>query len=53
MTVYLTDIGRVRDFASVRNEFIDVGRPPASTAVEVSSLALPGMMIEVQAIAVL
>jgi enamine deaminase RidA (YjgF/YER057c/UK114 family) len=36
----------------VRNELI-TGPPPASTVVEVSALALPGMMIEVEAIAVL
>jgi enamine deaminase RidA (YjgF/YER057c/UK114 family) len=52
MTVFLTDLSRLRDFAGVRNEFIDVARPPASTAVEVSALAVPGMMVEVEAIAV-
>ena len=36
----------------VRDEFVDGAAPPASTAVEVSSLALPGMTIEVDAIAV-
>ena len=29
------------------------GRPPASSAVQVGALAIPGMMIEVEAIAVL
>jgi 2-iminobutanoate/2-iminopropanoate deaminase len=53
VTVYLTDMSKLRDFARVRNEFISTERPPASTAIEVSSLALPGMMIEVEAIAVL
>jgi 2-iminobutanoate/2-iminopropanoate deaminase len=52
VTAYLTDMAKLRDYARVRNEFI-TGDPPASTAVEVSSLALPGMMIEVDAIAVL
>lgn len=50
--VYLTDIGRLRDFGRIRDEFVVTSEPPASTAVEVSSLALPGMMIEVDAIAV-
>jgi 2-iminobutanoate/2-iminopropanoate deaminase len=52
ITVYLTDIGTLRDFGRIKAEFIP-GEQPASTAVEVSSLALPGMMIEVEAIAVI
>jgi enamine deaminase RidA (YjgF/YER057c/UK114 family) len=51
LTVYLTDIGRLRDFGRVRGEFLP-GPPPASTAVEVTALALPGMMVEVEAVAV-
>ena len=51
ITVYLTDIGTLRDFGRIKAEFIE-GKQPASTAVEVSALALPGMMIEVEAIAV-
>jgi 2-iminobutanoate/2-iminopropanoate deaminase len=52
ITVYLTDIGNLRDFGRIKAEFIS-GEQPASTALEVSSLALPGMMIEVDAIAVM
>jgi enamine deaminase RidA (YjgF/YER057c/UK114 family) len=52
LTAYFTDISKLRDYAKVRNEFI-VSNAPASTALEVSSLALPGMTIEVEAIAVL
>jgi enamine deaminase RidA (YjgF/YER057c/UK114 family) len=51
LTVYLTDIGRLRDFGRVRGEFLP-GPPPASTAVEVTALALPGMMVEVEGVAV-
>jgi 2-iminobutanoate/2-iminopropanoate deaminase len=51
LTVYLTDIGTLGDYARIKAEFIP-GEQPASTAVEISSLALPGMMIEVEAIAV-
>src|SRR4051812_34614310 len=50
ITVYLTDIGNLRDFGRIKSEFI-AGKQPASTALEVRSLALPGMMIEVEAIA--
>lgn len=52
LTAYFTDISNLRDYARVRNEFI-VGSSPASTALEVAKLALPGMTIEVEAIAVL
>jgi len=52
LTAYFTDITKLGDYARVRNEFI-MGEPPASTALEVRSLALPGMTIEVEAIAVM
>jgi 2-iminobutanoate/2-iminopropanoate deaminase len=50
ITVYLTDIGNLRDFGRIKAEFIP-GDQPASTAVEVGALALPEMMIEVEAFA--
>ena len=50
ITVYLTDISTLRDFGRIKAEFIP-GDQPASTAVGVTSLALPGMMIEVEATA--
>ncbi|MFH0814392.1 MAG: RidA family protein [Pseudomonadota bacterium] len=49
--VYLVDMGNLLDYGAVQAEFFK-GRMPAQTAVQVSSLALPGMMIEVEAIAV-
>jgi reactive intermediate/imine deaminase len=52
LTVFLTDISRLRPYMQIKSRFID-GRQPASTALEVSALALPGMMIEVEAIAAL
>jgi reactive intermediate/imine deaminase len=52
ITVYLTDISLLRAFSVVKSEFIS-GPQPASTAVEVGALALPGMAIEVEAVAVL
>jgi enamine deaminase RidA (YjgF/YER057c/UK114 family) len=53
ITAYLTDTSTIFDYARVRDEFVNTSQPPASTAVGVPSLALPGMMIEVEAIAVL
>jgi 2-iminobutanoate/2-iminopropanoate deaminase len=51
LTVYLTDIGTLREYGRIRGELFS-GPPPASTAVEVGALALPGMTIEVDAVAV-
>jgi enamine deaminase RidA (YjgF/YER057c/UK114 family) len=52
LTVYMLDTSRLRDYARVKSEYIP-GPQPASTAVGVASLALEGMLIEVEAIAVL
>ena len=49
--VYMVDIGKLPEYGAVQAEFFK-GKMPGQTAVEVSSLALPGMMIEVEAIAV-
>ena len=50
--VYFANIGKLPDYGAVQAEFFK-GKMPAQTAVEISSLALPGMMIEVEAIAVI
>ena len=52
LTVYMVDTSRLRDYARVKAEYIP-GPQPASTAVGVASLAREGMMIEVEATAVL
>lgn len=51
VTIYLTDMGNLRAFGAIRQEVL--GEMQAtSTAVEVSKLALPGMLVEVTVIAV-
>jgi reactive intermediate/imine deaminase len=50
VTVYLTDIDDRRVINPVRQEFFGSARP-ASTLIEVSKLALPGMKVEIEAIA--
>jgi reactive intermediate/imine deaminase len=52
VTVYLPDITNLQAYREVKSEFV-TGRQPASTAVEVKGLAFPGLMVEVEAIAVL
>ena len=51
LTVYLTDMGRLRDYSRIKGDFLG-GDQPASTAVGVTALARPEMMVEVEAIAV-
>lgn len=50
--VYLTDMSRMPEYGAIKAEFIK-GPQPASTAVGVTSLAMPALMIEVEATAVI
>ena len=50
VTVYLLDIGDRGAVNDVRKEFFGESRP-ASTLVEVSKLAVPGMLVEIEAVA--
>ena len=50
VTVYLTDVEDRTKINPVRKEFFGSTRP-ASTLIEVSRLAVPGMKIEIEAIA--
>jgi reactive intermediate/imine deaminase len=50
VTVYMTDIARRAEANVVRREFFGDALP-ASTLVEVSDLAIPGMLIEIEAVA--
>jgi len=53
MTVYLTDARNGPTFAKIRTEMFPEKNFPASAQITVSQLAVPGMQIEIQAIAVL
>jgi len=52
LTIYLTDITTLRDVMRIKEGFLP-GPHPAATAIGVAGLALPGMMIEVEAVAAL
>ena len=52
ITVYVTDIRYREAYAEVRSEFFS-SNPPASTFVQISNLAIPGALIEIDAIAAL
>jgi enamine deaminase RidA (YjgF/YER057c/UK114 family) len=53
--IYVVDHGpeKLRVIRSVRDEILQAEPPPASTLIGVQSLALPDLLIEVDAIAVI
>ena len=52
MTVFFTDMAHRGAFGAARDAFFPEGHAPASTAVEVSRLAVDDWLLEVEAIAV-
>ena len=50
---YLTDMSHIGIFREVRDAFLNMKAPPASTTVAISTLARPGALFEIEAIAVL
>ncbi|HEX2335746.1 MAG TPA: RidA family protein [Hyphomicrobiaceae bacterium] len=52
LTTYLVDVRHRNELAAIREEFFGK-KGPASTLVGVTALALPGWLIEVEAIAVI
>ena len=54
LNAFLTDIrAPLPIYREVRDKFVNVAAPPASTTLEVSKLAREGALLEVEAIAVL
>jgi reactive intermediate/imine deaminase len=51
LTYFVTDISQVPAIRAARDGFVNTDNPPASTLVEVSRLFLPGLLIEVEAVA--
>jgi enamine deaminase RidA (YjgF/YER057c/UK114 family) len=52
LNYYVTDITMLPAVRAIRDEYVDTARPPASTAVQVAALAMPGLMIEIEAWAI-
>jgi enamine deaminase RidA (YjgF/YER057c/UK114 family) len=52
MTGFITDISQREEYLRGRRDFFTAD-PPASTLVEVSALAAPGLLIEVEVMAVI
>ena len=51
MTVYVTDPRYINRFAELRREVFKDGNYPASTFIAVSNLPFPGLLVEIQGIA--
>lgn len=49
---YLTDIADLQSYFDIRDRYVNTAAPPASTTVAVSTLARPGAVYEIEAIAV-
>jgi reactive intermediate/imine deaminase len=49
---FLRDVAQIAAVRTIRDDYIDTERPPASTLVEVSSLFRPDVLVEIQAVAV-
>jgi enamine deaminase RidA (YjgF/YER057c/UK114 family) len=52
LNYYVTDITMLPAVRTIRDEYVDIARPPASTAIQVAALAMPGLMIEIEAWAI-
>jgi reactive intermediate/imine deaminase len=53
LTYYLLDISQIPIVREVRDQFVNVQQPPASSAVEVRRLFRDDLLIEIDAIAVI
>lgn len=52
LNYFLTDVSRITVVRSIRDEYVDTDRPPASTLVQVGGLFRPEVMVEIEAVAV-
>jgi enamine deaminase RidA (YjgF/YER057c/UK114 family) len=51
LTFFVVDVSALQTIRSVRDEFVDTERPPASSLVRVAGLFRPDLLIEVEAVA--
>jgi enamine deaminase RidA (YjgF/YER057c/UK114 family) len=51
LTVFVTDISQLAAVREVRDRYVNTSSPPASTALQVVSLARPEFLVEVEAVA--
>jgi enamine deaminase RidA (YjgF/YER057c/UK114 family) len=53
ITNYLTDMSHLPVLLEVRDAYLNVDAPPASTTIQISKFARPGALFEIEAVAVL
>jgi reactive intermediate/imine deaminase len=53
LNIYLTDASEIAALREIRDRYVNVKAPPASTAVVISRLFRPEFLIEIEAVAVL
>jgi enamine deaminase RidA (YjgF/YER057c/UK114 family) len=53
LNIYVTDTSKLPALREVRDRYVNTATPPASTLVQVVRLAREGLMIEIEAVAVL
>ncbi len=53
LTVFLLDMADLQAFREVRDDFVPLDRPPASSLVQVAGLVSPEFLVEIEAIAAL
>jgi enamine deaminase RidA (YjgF/YER057c/UK114 family) len=51
LTIFLTDLADLPVYRQVRDDYINLERPPASSLIQVSALVHPGFRIELDALA--
>ena len=52
ITIYFVDMSHIAVFREVRDSYFDTKAPPASTAVQIVKLAMPELLFEIEATAV-
>ena len=51
ITNYLTDMSHLAIFREVRDTYLNVAAPPASTTIQISKFAREGALFEIEAVA--
>ena len=53
LTNYFTNMNDLKTFIQVRNKYVNTRQPPAAVCVEINKLFVDGLMLEVEATAII